>query len=171
MIRRDCLRFSTITALGTAFLQGTAFAQQVSIKDQLVGTWKVAMCEVVAPDGTKSPLVEGNNPAGQYIFTSDSYFSFQVAAEFPHFASNDFTKTTPEEDRAVVRGSIAYYGTYTVNDAEKTITVHIERSSFPNLNGTGGKRILTLLSAGEMKYINPGRRGGGSINCAYKRAK
>ena len=71
----------------------------------------------------------------------------------------------------MVRGSIAYYGTYTVNDAEKTIIVHIERSSFPNLNGTDGKRILTLLSAEEMKYINPGRRGGGSINCAYKRAK
>jgi hypothetical protein len=55
----------------------------------------------------------------------------------------------------VVRGSIAYYGTYTVNDAEKTITVHIERSSFPNLNGTDGKRILALLSADETKYTNP----------------
>ena len=83
MIRRDCLRFSTITALGTAFLQGTAFAQQVSIKDQLVGTWKVAMCEVVAPDGTKSPLVEGNNPAGQYIFTSDSHFFLSGRSRVP----------------------------------------------------------------------------------------
>jgi hypothetical protein len=125
----------------------------------------------VASNGTKSPLVEGDNPAGQYIFTSDGHFSFQAAAEFPHFASNNRTETTPEENRTVVRGSIAYYGTYSVNDAEKTILLHIERSSFPNQNGTDGRRNLTLLSTDEMKYINSGRKGGGSINCAYKRAK
>lgn len=127
-------------------------------------------CEIVAADGSKSHLVEGDNPAGQYIFTGDGHFSFQAAAEFPNFASNDRAKTTAEENRAAVRGSIAYYGTYTVNDAEKVILLHIERSSFPNQNGTDGRRILTLLSADEMKYINPGRRGGGSIHCAYKRA-
>jgi hypothetical protein len=66
---------------------------------------------------------------------------------------------------------IAYYGTYTIDDADGTIALRIERSSFPNLNGTVGKRILTALSADEMKYINPGRTGGGSINRSYKRAK
>ena len=69
MIRRDCIRFSTITALGLALLQGIAFAQQGSIKEQIVGTWKVVMCEVVAPDGTKSPLVEGNNLFSQATAT------------------------------------------------------------------------------------------------------
>jgi lipocalin-like protein len=143
----------------------------IGIKEQLVGTWALIECEVVALDGTKSPLVLGGNPAGQYIFTDDGHFSFQAVAEFSKFVSNDRMKTTPEENKAAVHGSIAYYGTYTVDQADKTIALHIERSSFPNQNGTDGKRIITVLSENEMKYINPGRRGGGSINCAYKRAK
>src|SRR5271169_2445906 len=143
----------------------------ISIKQQLVGTWVLLECEVVALDGTKSPLVLGSNPTGQYIFTDDGHFSFQAVAEFSKFISNNRMKTTPGENKAAVQGSIAYYGTYTVNEADKTIALHIERSSFPNQNGSDGKRIITALSGNEMKYTNPGRRGGGSINCAYKRAK
>jgi hypothetical protein len=145
--------------------------QPKALKEQLIGTWTIVLCEAVQPDGTKVPTVMGSDPAGQYIFTDNGHFSFQVAAELPKFASNDRMKRTPEENKAVVDGSMAYYGTYTVNDADKTIALHIERSSFPNLNGTVGKRIVTAISADEMKYINPGRSGGGSINCTCKRAK
>jgi hypothetical protein len=151
--------------------QDSTIAPQKSFKEKLVGTWELIRCEVIAPDGTKSPLVIGTNPAGQYIFTDDGHFSFQAVAEFSKFASNDRMKTTPEENRAVVEGSIAYYGTYTVSETAETIALHIERSSFPNQNGTDGTRIITALSANEMQYVNPGRRGGGSIICAYKRAK
>jgi hypothetical protein len=94
-----------------------------------------------------------------------------VAAEIPKFVSNDYRKTTPEENKAVVEGSMAYYGTYTATDADKTIALHIERSSIPNLNGTDGKRIVTALSADELKWTNPAPLGGGSISCANRRAK
>jgi hypothetical protein len=163
-------RIVMCVAAGALFSGSQAIAQQNSMMDQLVGTWKVVTCEVVAPDGSKRPSVEGNDLAGQYILTGDGHFSFQIATDFQHFASKNLTNTTPGENRAAVRGSIAYYGTYTVNDAEKTIIEHIERGSPPSyLNGTEGKRIITMLSADEMKYTNPGRTAGGSTNCAFKR--
>jgi hypothetical protein len=161
---RNMLSLSAITALGLASLPGNAVAQQKSVKDQLVGAWTMVQCEAVQPDGTKGPIVMGSNPAGQYIFTDNGHFSLQAAAELPKFASNNRMKRTTEEDKAVVDGSIAYYGTYTVNDADKTIALRIERSSFPNQNGVVGKRIVTALSADEMKYINPGPIGGGAIS-------
>jgi hypothetical protein len=145
--------------------------QPKSLKEQLIGTWTIVLGEAVQPDGTKRPLLMGSDPAGQLIFTDSGHFSFQAAVDLPKFASCDPMKRTPEENKAVVDGSIAYYGTYTVNDADKTIAIHIERSSFPNLNGTVGKRVVTAISADEMKYINPEPIGGGSINCTYKRAK
>ena len=171
--RRQFLHLAAGAAVlpAIALLPANAIAQQRSLKEQLVGTWALVVCEVVAPDGAKTPLVVGRNPAGQYIFTPDDHFSFQAAAELPRFASGENRKTTPEENKAVVEGSIAYYGTYTANDAERTVTLHIERSSFPNLNGSDGKRIITALTADDMSYINPARRGGGAINCAYRRAK
>ena len=171
MNRRAALGLTTTVLAGVALSAGDAMAQQSSLKEQLVGTWTMVLCEAVQQDGTKGPLVMGSDPAGQYIFTGNGHFSFQAVADLPKFASNSPIKTTAEENKAVVEGLIAYYGTYTVNDADKTIGIHIERSSFPNLNGTDGKRIITGLSADEMKYINPSRTGGGSINCSYKRAK
>ena len=171
MHRRDLLTFSMAIDCASVFLTEIAVARQKSFKEQLVGTWTLVQCEVFAPDGTKTPLVVGANPAGQYIFTEDGHFSFQATTELSKFASNDRMTTTADENKAAVQGSIAYYGTYTVKEADKVIYLHIERSSFPNLNGTDGKRIVTTLSADEMKYTNPGRMAGGSINCAYKRAK
>ena len=40
--------------------------------------------------------------------------------DLPKFASKDRTKGTPEEDKAVVAGSFAYFGTYTVNESGGT---------------------------------------------------
>jgi hypothetical protein len=162
-------RIVMCVATGALFIGSQAIAQQNSIKEKLVGTWEFVMCEAINPDGTRLPIVQGNNPAGQYIFTSDGHFSFQVAADFPHFASKSPRQTTPEENMAAVRGALAYYGTYTVNDAEKVIIEHVERSSYSYLNGTEGKRIITLLSAHEMKYTNPALAAGGFINCVFKR--
>jgi hypothetical protein len=165
------LMISAISALWLALRADTAVAQEKSFKEKLIGTWTLVQCEVIASDGKKAPLVLGKNPAGQYIFTADGHFSFQATAVIPNFASNDRMTATPEESKAAVQASIAYYGLYTVNDGARIIDLHIERSSFPNLNGTDGRRIVTALSVDEMKYINPGRMAGGSINCAYKRAQ
>jgi Lipocalin-like domain len=167
--RRNMLSLAGITALGLSLLPANAVAQQKSLKEQLIGAWTIVLCEAVQPDGTKRPLVIGSNPVGQFIFTDNGRFSFQVAAEIPKFASGDETKTTPEENKAVVEGSIAYFGTYTVTDT--TIALHIERSSIPNLNGTNGRRIVTAISADEMNWTNPAPIRGGAINCSNKRAK
>ena len=61
--------------------------------------------------------------------------------------SSDRLKTTPEENKAVAHGVLSYFGTYAVSEAAKTLTLHIERSSFPNQNGIDGKRVITSLTA------------------------
>lgn len=172
MVRRNMLSLAMIMASGMSLLSGDAIAQQRSLKEQLIGTWTIVQCDVVNEDGTKGrPLVIGRNPLGQFIFTDNGRFSFQMTAEIPKFASNDYRKTTPAENKAVVEGSMSYYGTYTATDVDKTIALHVERSSIPNLNGTDGKRIVTTISADEMNWTNPAPLGGGSISCANKRAK
>jgi hypothetical protein len=171
MDRHKVLSLAAITSFGVAVSNGDSIAQQKLLKEQLVGAWMVVHCEVVRPDGTKGPLVIGANPVGQFIFTDNGRFAFQVAAEIPKFVSNDDSKTTPEENKAVVEGSISYFGSYTVTDADKTIHLHIERGSIPNLNGTDGRRVVTTLTADTMNWTNPGSLRGGPINCANERVK
>jgi Lipocalin-like domain len=82
--------------------------------------------------------------------------------------------STPAEDAelATTQGSLAYLGTYTVDEASKIYTICIEAGSFPNDEGTEQKRPVTSITADELKFTNPT----GTVGCApaqvtAKRAK
>jgi hypothetical protein len=53
-----------------------------------------------------------------------------------------------------VQGSIAYFGTYSVSETDKTCAIHIESSTFPNWIGTDQKRSFTI-SGDELKWTTP----------------
>src|SRR6185436_19044522 len=81
-------------------------------------------------------------------------FSQQIISEFPKLASNDRLKSTPEENKAVAHGVLSYYGTYSLNESDGVLTLNIERSSFPNQNGSSFKRVIKTLTADELVYVN-----------------
>jgi hypothetical protein len=140
------------------------------LKDQLVGTWTYVAVDIVRPDGSRTPLY-GPNPHGMATFDSKGRYILLVARDsMSKFASNDRAKGTPEENKAAVDGAIAHFGNYTVNDADKTITFHIETSTFPNWNGTDQKRPFAV-SGDEFRWQTAGSSGGGIAEVVLKRAK
>src|SRR3954469_10907975 len=82
--------------------------------------------------GTKVPNMEGPDMKGLLVLTDNGRWSFQIITEIPKFASNDRLKTTPAEDKAVAHGVLSNFGAYSVNEADKTLSIRLERSSFPN---------------------------------------
>ena len=44
-------------------------------------------------------------------------------------------QVTAEEAKAAIQGMTANYGTWSIDEATKTLTTNIEGSSSPNLNG------------------------------------
>ena len=116
----------------------------------------------------------GPNPRGSMLLTPDGHFSMTLMREsLPKFASNVRTKGTAEEYKAVVEGSVAAIGTYTVTgDKEQTLNLHIEGSTFPNWDGQDQKRPVTV-NGDDMKVINPAPSigGGGKNTQVWKRAK
>jgi len=100
---------------------------------------------------------------------SDGRFSQQVIAVFPKFAV-DRLKTTPQEDYAMARAIHSYFGTYTVNDKDKSVIFHVERSSFPNQNGTDVKRSITSVNANEMT-LSFTRTAGEQVTLVWRRAR
>ena len=80
------------------------------------------------PDGTKGPLVKGANVKGLHIFTDAGRVSFQVIGEHVKVASNDRTKMTADEMKAMADSILSYFGSYTVNEADKSYTMQIESS-------------------------------------------
>lgn len=159
----------SVLILGGALPTGDAVAQQKSLKEQLVGTWIYVSSTSTRADGSKT---DRPNLKGIVIYTSDGHFAFvSVRADLPKLASPDRARATAEEARAVVAGSIAYYGTYSINEVDKVLTAKVEGSTFANLIGTDQKRIITSLTADELKFTNPRTPAGVTLEFVWKRAK
>jgi Lipocalin-like domain len=169
------MKLRTIAAamLALALSAGAAAAQPAkSLKDQIVGTWNFVVAEVTAPDGKKS-FPFGETPKGILIFTPDGRFAqIHVAGDVPRIASNNRLTGTPEEYAAIMRRSLSVFGTYTVDEANKTVTYNIVSASFPNWEGEAQTRSIDKLTADEFVNTNPGVAGGrGSASNLYRRVK
>ena len=136
MNRRNTLRFAAVAVLGLTLLPGTALAQQKPLKDQLAGTWTIVSNDNVAPDGTKRQLF-GPNPKGLLILAANGQFAqIMVRADRANFKANNRLEGTAEENKAAVQGTTATFGTWSADEASKTLVVRIEGSMFPNPVGT-----------------------------------
>jgi hypothetical protein len=140
-----------------ACMQGAV--QTGTSKDRLVGTWAYVSVDTVRPDGTRQAMY-GINPQGIAVFDeSGHYILMTTRADVPKFASDNRMEGTAEENKAVVQGMIAHFGTYTVNELDKTITFHVIASSYPNWNGAQQRRPFTV-DAEQLKWTTPASSGG-----------
>lgn len=148
-----------------------AWAQAVPIKDGIVGTWLFVSVVSQSDDGTRGEPF-GGRPKGIIVFNPDGWFSlFQSAESLPRLAASDRAKATPEEAMAVVRNSIAYYGTYTVDEAARELSLAIEASTYANLIGGGAqRRIVTALTPTELAFDNPRTPNGVTLQTRWRRA-
>ena len=143
-----------------------------SLKDQIVGTWNFVIAEATAPDGKKS-FPFGETPKGILIFTADGRFAqIHVAGDVSRIASNNRLTGTPEEYADIMRRSLSVFGTYTVDEANRTVTYTIVSASFPNWEGEAQTRAIDKLTADEFVNTNPSVAGGrGTASNVYRRAQ
>ena len=169
---RRYIRLVLTALVGGVLIVGitsNAFAQK-PLKDQIVGTWTAISVENVNKDGSRRQEF-GPSPKGMYIFEPNGYYVVVLTRpDVPKYASNDRLMGTAEENTAAAQGVLAFFGTYTVNEADHTLNFHIERSTFPNWSGTDQKRSVTI-TGDEMKYTNAAASGGGKAELVWKRAK
>jgi hypothetical protein len=170
MNRRTTLAMTTtaLLCLAVGLSASNSLAQQKSLKEQLLGTWTLVSSDQVRADGSKLKQF-GANPKGINVFDANGRFFLMVAsADNSQIASNGRGKTNPEEDGLTVE-SIAYYGTYTVDEEVNVISLHLDASTFPNQIGTDQKRNVTSLTADELKYSSPAAISGVQVHQVWKR--
>jgi hypothetical protein len=143
-------------------------AEEKLLKDQLVGTWTYVSSTGKRDDGSAVPRP---SMKGAATYTADGHFHFiTTRLDLPKLVSGETTRPTPEEAMALASGSIAYTGTYTVDENTKTIHANVEASTFPNLVGAPNqRRIVTSITADEMKFTNPRTPAGVTLEFVWKR--
>ena len=167
MSRQRVLDVCAAAVLGISLLAANA-AQAASAKlkaRQLVGGWQLVTAG--NPNPSIRSFAEGD---GYAVFQPNGRFALTlVVADLPKFASNNRAMGTAEENKAVVQGSIAYFGTYSLDGAD--LTLHVQRCTYPNWNGTDLKRPIVSLTADELKYDNPAASVGGTTQLVWKRVR
>ncbi len=141
-----------------------------TLAQQVQGSW-ILVSVYNEQDGKKTEPY-GSNPRGFMILDPEGRFSIiLMRASLPKFAADNRVKGTADENQAVVHGSLALYGTYTVtNQKEHIVILHIGACTFPNWDGTDQKRVM-IVEGDEMKLTNLSPTTGGVAYLVWKRAK
>jgi hypothetical protein len=157
----------SLLALACAAPAGDAYGQAVK---ELVGSWTLISVKVDQGGQMVEPF--GANPKGALMFDRNGRFSIVISrSDLPKITSNNRMAGTEEENKAIVHGSIAYFGTYTVSAEDRLFIFHIEGGTFPNWVGTDQKRIFSI-TGDELKYTNLNRSAGaGTALVVWKRVK
>jgi hypothetical protein len=148
LARGVTLSLSLLVVLAMMFLASPSSAQEKSLKEALVGHWQLVSVSV----NGRTPY--GANPHGSLFLDAAGHFSIIVVSD-----GN--------------ARSLAFFGTYTINDADKTMMVHVQDSAgggTPNAAGRDLKRLVTL-NGDELSVQNvltTGETGG--VKVTWKRA-
>src|SRR5499433_2743868 len=157
-----CVYKLTLSTLGVRVRGVVLSAGEVcaqTTKD-LAGTW--TLVSVVTEQAGNTSDTFGPHPKGILMVDDNGRYVIAIArAGLPKVASNNRTTAAPEENKAIVGGSITHFGTLAVNAADKTITFKIETATFPNWDGTEQKRAFTV-TGDELTYTVPAMSGGGT---------
>ena len=130
-----------------------------TVKDQVVGTWTLASGIEKRSDGTTAPTWA----AGNLVLTATGHVSLFLIGKDRAKADAD--------PRVPIGPLVAYYGTYTVDEATKTMTYSVEMGSSPawekmvrkqTVSMTGDAMTLTgspvKLPQGDIVPINEWKR-------------
>jgi hypothetical protein len=169
MTLRAIFAACAIAASGSFMTTFDALGQKQSLRDQLVGTWTLLSWEQKNSDGTKIERY-GAAPEGIAFFDADGRYVITVMRpDRAKYASNALWQGTPEENKETADGTITYFGAYSANEADSSIAIHVEGSSFPNWNGTEQKRFVAI--AGDLLTLTARPPAGDVVDVIWKRAK
>jgi hypothetical protein len=143
----------SLWALGAPLLLlGLAAVPHPAAAQNVVGTWTLVSETVERGGKTVEPF--GANPLGTMMLDASKHFMLMISRPgLPKIGANRRDGGTPEENKEVLAGILAFFGTYTVSESDGLLTVHVEASTFPNWIGSDQKREFTL-SGNEMTWTN-----------------
>jgi hypothetical protein len=119
-----------------------------SLRDQVVGAWSFVSCN---PNNLGLAPTCGTNPNGIIIYDASGRYASVVALRGRPKASGNRTSTPAEELGTLARGLNANFGTWSINETDKTITAHVDGALFPNVEGAEGPPTPISVSGDELR--------------------
>jgi hypothetical protein len=161
MCRNSIFGVCGLAALGLVILPNLASAQQKPASELIAGNWTLMIADNVRPDGTTTPGF-GPLPTGTATFGADGRYSLQIT---PSSSSEKAEGYAPVRQR----------GTYTLDEAQKTLSLRVEEGSVPASSGTVQTGKIKFLVGDDLGWTNSvpltSASGFASTDLIWRRAK
>src|SRR6516164_10175172 len=132
---RRSINVLCLSATALVLLPTGVVAQQKSLKEQIQGPWSLASCNSTTAKGEKTAYC-ANNPRGILILAGNG-----------NYASTTIAGGRKDTDAP---GVAANFGTWSVNEADKTLTLHPVGAREPAIEGKNFKMNISL-NEGELR--------------------
>jgi hypothetical protein len=135
-----------ILLVSGGWLWGHASAQRThGAREQIIGAWQLESRTVRKAGGEILPdPVLGQQPGGRLFYDASGHMMLQMMrqdrAKAISVPANPQDATNPR----IVLGYDAYFGSFSVNEADATITHHVQGSLFPEDLGKDFRRSFSI---------------------------
>lgn len=134
---------------------------------QFAGMWRLRSFEQLSPNGVTYPF--GKDVSGLIVYDPSGLMSVQLArSPMPRFSNSDSEPGDPfkepvysgeaagsglNELERVFDSYLAYFGSYTLNWADQTVTHHVEGSNRPSF--VNRKLVRAFDFSGDLLSLSP----------------
>jgi Lipocalin-like domain len=135
MYSRNVFRLCGVAVAAVVVLTASVAsqAQQKSAKELIAGSWTLMIADNVSREGNNVPGF-GPLPTGTARFGTDGRYSFEIV---------------PSTGKQSGAGAS---GTFTLDEAGKTLTLKVEESSVPNWKGTTQTGAVKFVSSDHLGW-------------------
>ena len=115
------------------------------VRERIAGAWQLESRTVKQANG--APQVDpvlGQQPVGRLFYDASGHMMLQMMRQGRAQAVSVPQNPPDAKNPRIVLGYDAYFGTFTVNEAEGTITHHVEGSLFPEDLGKDFTRFYKI---------------------------
>jgi len=111
----------------------------------VVGNWQLVAVETLRPGGEVSTAWMGARPVGLITYQSNGLMAVQIMRDpKPTFAGGSRLSATPDELKQAFFGYYAYWGRYSVDGADGSVTHQLTSSLLPEEVGVTYKRFFKI---------------------------
>jgi hypothetical protein len=116
---------------------------EASVRKRLIGVWKLSSIsiEVLVDGNVLYPY--GEHPIGLLTYDEAGRISAQIMQPGRQSSVSDpaaISRASADELRQIAEGYIGYYGSFTIDEENRTVIHHVEACTLPAWVGTDQKR-------------------------------
>jgi hypothetical protein len=145
-IRMYVVALGCLIAATPCFAQGAPKAPRGQVGKMIVGTWRMVSAETRLVDGSgPATFPRGKSPSGFIIYDAQGRMYVQIMNSDETRPPRKGESTMTEKEQAQAYTSYtAYFGRYTINEEDQSVTHHVEGSVNPRNIGNAMHRFVEV---------------------------